>query len=338
MTHSFNSERIPSKSVVGTLVVGAFLALTVGAEKIATDSDRRRYNKKARLIDHDHDGEKVIYIMPGCRADGEYIGEMLDPHIQHIGPNRSEAYSDDDFDLEDIKKKELEARARDLGKTAVVYCSSMGGMKFIQSLADKEYREGFGEIETLIFDSSPAAKKNLDSGTRFAMFLSEVLPPSWTLSRLYRGFMRRKARDLNVHHSPKVTKEQVHGHKLSSADTPLLAVKHQAEFIKQTDLSLIPDGALAGAAKNIYYVSSKHDNVVDTDASYVEINRIFGGSVLRLIDEARDEFGHADGPEHPELLVQLMEGRPPLNDDPTVVPLFKPENEPFPAFSRPLAA
>ncbi len=313
MAHKNNMEHKPGNSLAGTLLKGVFLAAltAIGIEKIATDIDRQQYNKKARVIDRIHDGEKAIYIMPGCRADGEYIGEMLEPHIRHIGTTHHEAYSDDDFDLEDIKKKELEARARDMGRAAIVYCSSMGGMKFIKSLTDPEYREGFGEIETLIFDSTPSAKSTLDKGTRFAMLLSEVVPPSWTFSRLYRGFMRRKARELNINHSPKVTKEQIRGHKLSSANTPLRAVKHQAEFIKETDLSVIPDGELTGAAQRVFYISSKHDRVVDTDASYEEINRIFGGTVIRLIDEARDERGHADGPENPELIVKLMEGDPP---------------------------
>lgn len=312
MAHNFNTISHPNKTVFGTLIAGAFLT-AVGVEKVATDSHRRRFNKKARVISHPREEGKAIYIMPGCRTDGEYIGEMLEPHLQHIGTTHHEAYADDDFDLEDLKQKELETRARDLGKAAIVYCSSMGGMKFTMSLADKNFRDKFGQIDTIILDSSPADMNDLDSGTRFAMFASRVLPPSWTVSQLYKSAMMRKTRRLH-HHSPRVSDDQVRGHLRSSANTPLLAVREQANFIRQTHLTQIPDGELRDVANNIYFISSAHDRVVNTDAAYKEYNRIFGGKVIRLVDTARDPIGHADGPEHPELIISLMEGNPPLSD------------------------
>lgn len=338
MAHNFNVERTPNKHIVSTLLTGVFLtALTaVSVDRIA--EDKKRHNgKKARVIPRPHEEGHPIYIMPGCRADGEYIGEMLEPHIKHIGDTYHEAYADEDFDLEDLKSMELESRSRDLGRAAVVFCSSMGGMKFTLSLADKSYREQFGKINTLIFDSSPAAKKHLDSGTRFAMFAAKVLPPSWTISKLYRNFMMRKANKPR-NHSPKVTDDQVRGHLLSSANTPLSAVRKQADFIENADLSKLADGELAGAADTIYYISSQHDHVVDTDAAYKEYNRIFGGNVIRIIDYARDPRSHADGPEHPELIVALMEGRRLTHDMPSTASLFVPDNEPVPALGEPVAA
>lgn len=325
MTHGIQYERINHRNVLGTLIAGAFLtALTVGVEQVATKQDRRSRSKATRIVSHDHEKERVVYMMPGCRADGEYIGEMLEPHVQHIGTTRNEAYAEDDFDLEESKAKELEERSRDMGRAAVVYCLSMGGMKFAKSLTDEDFREKFGKIDTLILDSSPADVEHLDSGTRFAMRMARTLPPTWTVSHLYRSFMRRHARTPHPH-SPHVTDEQVIGHLMSSANTPLRAVRAQAKFIEQTHFE---DGELAEAAEDIdkiYYISSKHDHVVNVDAAYEKWNRIFGGQVIRIIDEQRPVNSHADGPEFPEKIVELMEGSAPLYDEPNVIPLFQPE-------------
>jgi hypothetical protein len=325
MAHNINHESNTGRNILGTLIAGAFLtALTVGVDKVATDQDRRHRSKTTRIVSHEHEKERVVYMMPGCRADGEYIGEMLEPHIQHIGTTRNEAYAEDDFDLEESKGKELEERSRDMGRAAVVYCLSMGGVKFAKSLTDENYREKFGKIDTLLLDSSPADVVHLASGTRFAMRMARMLPPSWTVSRLYRGFMRRHARTPHAH-SSHVTDEQVIGHQLSSANTPLRAVRAQAKFIEETHFE---DGELAEAAKDIdkiYYISAKHDHVVDVDAAYEKWNRIFGGRVIRIIDEQRPMNSHADGPEFPEKIVELMEGSAPKHDEPNVVPLFQPE-------------
>jgi hypothetical protein len=326
MTHELIKERHTGRNLTGALITGAVLtALTVGIEKTATGYDRRQHNKKTRVLSHIREMGRAIYIMPGCRADGEYIGEMLEPHIQHIGTTHHEAYSEEDFDLEDIKQKELEARTRDMGRAAIVYCSSMGGMKFTKSLTDPQYREGFGKVDMLLLDSCPADIEDLDHGTRLAMLASRIFPPSWTVSRLYRGFMRRAARKLQPH-SPRVTDDQVRGHKLSSANFPLRAVKYQAEFISKTHLRDIEDGELTDAADVVIYISSEHDRVVNGDNAYKEYNRIFGGKVIRMIDPSRPVYGHADGPENPEMLIELMEGIMHTNE-PDTMPL--PESTPF---------
>lgn len=313
MTHHYNAEHHHNgKAVVGTLLAGVFLtALAVGAEQVATGRDHRSFRKRTKVVSRIREAERSVHVMPGCRANGEYIGEMLDPHIQHIGTTHHEAYAEHDFDLEETKQTELEARAKDMGRAAVVYCLSMGGLKFAKSLTDPEYREKFGKIDTLILDSSPADVEDLDSGTRLAMFASRVLPPSWIVSRMYRRVMRRAAKRLEPH-SPKVTDEQVYGHRISSADTPLHAVRGQARFINETHLK---DGELAEVAKDIgaiYYVSSSHDAVVNRHTAYEKYNRIFGGRVIQIVDYDRDPKGHAAGPEYPELIVSLMEGRYPL--------------------------
>lgn len=313
MTHHYNAEHNHNgKAVVGTLLAGVFLtALAVGAEQVAAGKDHRSFRKRTKVVSRIREAERSVHVMPGCRANGEYIGEMLDPHIQHIGTTHHESYAEHDFDLEETKQSELEARAKDMGRAAVVYCLSMGGLKFAKSLTDPEYREKFGKIDILILDSSPADVDDLDSGTRLAMFASRVLPPSWIVSRMYRRVMRRTAKRLEPH-SPKVTDEQVYGHRISSADTPLHAVRGQARFINETHLN---DGELAEIAKDIgaiYYVSSSHDAVVNRHTAYEKYNRIFGGRVIQIVDYDRDPKGHATGPEYPELIVSLMEGRYPL--------------------------
>ena len=330
MAQTYNLERIPGRSIVGSLIVGAFLtALTV--ESAATVSDRKRLRNKARTVDNVRDGERAIYILPGCRADGHYIGQMLEPHIQHFGTTHHEAYPEEDFSIDAVKESLLEARAKDGDRPATFYALSMGGMVLTKLLLDEEFRTKFGKIDKVIFDSSPSSAADLDRGTRIAMFAASVLPSSWTISRLYRYFMRRGARKM-VHHSPLVTDEQARGHALSTANTPLRRVEKEAKFIGGVAFK---DGEGLAAAEGIdemYYLSASSDHVVtNLEGAHDKYNRIFGGKVLRIIDVERPAGSHAHGPEFPEKVVELISYNQPKNDEPdNVIPLFAPSLQVIP--------
>ncbi len=320
MAHRRSPEIIAG---TGALTVGAFLVNLVLAERRATDEERAKLNPEAVVDSHIRDGDNAVYIVPGCRANGHYIGQMFEQHVEHLGSTHHLAYPEIGFSLESVKHELLKARKLDEGRPAVVYVSSMGGMVICSLLQDPEFREKFGKIETLILDSSPADSEDLDTHTRLLMFLVENIPTSRTVSKVYRNIMRAAAKKV-MPHSPSVTKEQVLGHARTSADTPLAAVEGQAFFI---DSTWFKDGQLADAVRdidNIWFVGASHDNMVNLDAAYGKWCRAMGCTVLRATDPDRNAGGHASGPEFVDGVVKLMK---PTQKEVVEVPKSTPPKE-----------
>lgn len=312
MTHSNNHELTPGSLVTRALALGAvFVGAAIAAEKLATDDDYKHLNAEAKVVSNIRDdGEKATYIIPGCRANGHYIGGMLDPHLAHLGNTHHLAYPEQKFDIESIKAQLLEARAQDRDKPANIYASSMGGVVMLTLLLDEEFRLKFGEIDTFLFDSSPADVDDLDDNTKHAMFASRVIPSSRTVSRVYRSIVRRAAKKL-IPHSPEVTDEATRGHQLSSANTHLSAVKGQALFLDRTHFQ---DNQLVEATQHIkrfVYIGSENDYMVNQESARQRFSQMLGRSVLRVIDWDRDPRSHAAGPEFPKLVAQIL-SQPPI--------------------------
>lgn len=341
MSQRFNPERLSGgKTLAGALALGAFLmALTV--ESTATAVDRRRYNKKPIIDNHEHEGGKAIYVLPGCRANGHVIGQLMEPHIQHIGTTHYEAYPDEGFSLEEVKESLLEARANDQEKPAIFYALSMGGMVLTSLLLDDDFRTKFGKIDRVIFDSSPSSAADLDKGTKLAMLAASILPASFTLSRIYRNIMRKNARKLFEPHSILISDEEVRQRRLSTANTPLTAVEAQTKFIESVHLEDGSGDKIANEIGAMYYISAKTDHIVENiEGAYEKYNRVFGGKVLRVIDLQRPDGCHADGPIFPEGVIELMQEPLPQRGESAEIPVIDeiPHLKPAMMFDLPLAA
>jgi hypothetical protein len=329
MTHNFNSERLPGNMFTRTLALGAFLtALLVAAETKATNDEHERLKAEAEVVSNIREGERAVYVLPGCRANGHYIGQMLEPHIQHLGSTHHLAYPEKGFSLDSVKRALLEARANDDGRPATIYASSMGGMVICDLLLDEEFREQFGEIEKIILDSSPADEEDLDPGTRFAMFAAEIFPPSRTIASLYRKVVRRASLKHRPAHSQDVPDELVDGHVLSSADTHLSAVEGQAYYIKHRKFT---ENELQEALQNVgelIYIGASHDRTVKQEIAHQKYARAAGRAVLRIVDWERERGSHAAGPEYPHFVAEVM-ARPTATNDTAkkIIELFATEAE-----------
>lgn len=310
MAHHFNHERLPGNAFVRTLALGAFLiGAAATAEKIATDEEHKKLSPEAKVNSTVREGDKAIYILPGCRTNGHYIGGMIDPFISEQGSTHHLAYPERGFSLDSVKQALLQARALDGDKPATIYASSMGGMVTCSLLLDPEFREKFGRIDKVVFDSSPADNDDLDSGTRHAMVAASIFPPSWTLAHLYHAVVKHSYGKSYRVHSSDISDEQAAGHGESSANTHLSAVEGQAHFIDHTKFSENQLKEAFADIGKVIYVGASHDHTVNQEAAHQKYARAMGRSVLRVIDWDREPGSHASGPEFPRFIANIIAQR-----------------------------
>lgn len=315
MSHHLNHERFIGNTFVRTLALGAFLiGAAATAEKIATDEERKKLRAEAKVNSTIREGDKAVYIVPGCRTNGHYIGGMIDPFISEHGSTHHLAYPEKGFSLDSVKQALLNARALDGDRPATIYASSMGGMVTSSLLLDPEFREKFGRIDKVVFDSSPADNEDLDNSTRKAMVAASIVPASWTTAHLYRAVMMRTNTRKYMTHSTDISDEQAAGHGKSSANTHLSAVEGQAHFIDHTKFS---DDQLKEAYANVgevIYIGASHDHTVNQESAIQKYARAMGRSVLRIIDWDREEGSHASGPEFPRFIANIIAQRHDKNE------------------------
>jgi hypothetical protein len=307
MAHHFNHERHIGNAFTRTLALGAFLiSAAVTAEKLATDEEHKKLTPEAKVNSTIREGDKAIYIVPGCRTNGHYIGGMIDPFIADQGSTHHLAYPEKGFSLESVKHALLEARALDDGRPATIYASSMGGMVTASLLSDPEFRAKFGQIDKVVFDSSPADNEDLDSGTRKAMVAASIVPPSWTVAHLYRAVMKHSNSKRVMAHSADISDDQAIGHGQSSASTHLSAVEGQAHFIDHTKFAENQLKEAFADVGEVIYIGSSIDHTVNQETALQKYVRAMGRSILRVIDWDREEGSHASGPEFPRFVANII--------------------------------
>lgn len=310
MAHHLKHERLPENTFVSTLALGAFLiSAAVVAEKFATDEDHKKLSFEAKVNSTIRDGDKAIYILPGCRTNGHYIGGMIDPLISEHGSTHHLAYPERGFSLDSIKQALLQARTLDDDRPATIYASSMGGMVTSRLMLDMEFRENFGRIDKVVFDSSPADNEDLNLGLRGAMSAASAFPPSRTVAQLYRTAMHCSTGKEYMIHSSDISDEQAIGHCRSSANTHLSAVKGQVRFIDSTRFY---ENQLQEAFANVgkvIYIGASYDRTVNQETAHQKYARAMGRSVLRIVDWDRKSGSHAAGPEFPRFIANIISQR-----------------------------
>lgn len=286
---------------------GYLPALGAFAAAVAIDNstwliDRRRQSTEASIETHQHPGAQAIYTLPGCRMDGQNISTMLEPQLSQFGDTNYLTYPQRGFSIESIKHRLLESRSHDKDRPATVYANSMGGVVLSKLLADEDFRHGFGDIDTLIFDSSPSSEQDIRRPVRMAIGAAAVLKSSWTASRLSGEVLHRWALRYKEH-DPYISKDQLLTYRQITAATPLHVTYAQSEFIRKAKLET---GSLAGVAENIYYVQSERDEVVNTEQALEGYQAIFDTDIKQVIDKTRPHGSHAAGPEFQTKIVELI--------------------------------
>lgn len=140
-------------TAVGALGVAAALALDhrVGVQH------NSHLSAQPEFIHHDHPGDQAIFVLPGCRTDGRQIMELLEPQLSKLGSTVYTVYPQRNFSVEAIGEGLVRAR-REAGKRrASIYAISMAGLVLADLATDERFRREFGTVDTVVFDSSPAA-------------------------------------------------------------------------------------------------------------------------------------------------------------------------------------
>ncbi|HET8884546.1 MAG TPA: hypothetical protein VFM68_03680 [Candidatus Saccharimonadales bacterium] len=282
---------------VGT--VAAALAVDRGAEYW----ERRRQSDKASFITETNDRERSIYTLPGCRTDGRLVAEMLQPQFQAIGDTTFVAYPQKGFSLDSIKDGLLTAREKEKDKPASIYAISMGGLVLNALLADPEFRDNFGKLDTIVLDSSPSGIKDVRRSSRFALEYAAMFRDSWTMTQLAKHIMERRSTK-SLEHEEHISDEQLRRYTVSSARTPLHLTRSQGDFIRKSHLE--PD-SLKGVADNKYFLHSAYDSVVNTDNAFIQYDQAFGGGLIDVVDESRPHGSHAAGFGFQRKIVDLLQ-------------------------------
>lgn len=297
-SHETKGNRYVAGAVMGTL------ALSLALDRGVSALERRNYNKESQLFYNENSGDCSTIAIPGCRTDGQTIGEMLSPRLSEIGDFATVTYPKRGFDVDSIKDNLIEAKRLSGDKPVSLYAMSMGGLVLSKLFADEQFKEAFGTVDTIVFDSSPSGLEDIRKPARIAMELvrNRAVSDSWIMTKIISEAMLYRA-SKSITHDDFVSDEQVAVHHKTTAMTPLYVVRDQSNFIKSTRVA---PGSIEGIAKNIYYVRSEYDNVIDTDHATRAYQEAFNDEVHDIVDESRPHGSHAAGLEYQAKVAELL--------------------------------
>ncbi len=284
------------------VAVGAALSLL--AMEAAAEStfawQGRGYTTKPEVIRHDGDETHSIYVLHGCRQDGRFMAEHLGESFAEIGTTSTIVYPQRGFSVDDIGQTLLEASRGDTRPKSVV-AISMGGMALTDLLRDTEFCDEFGEIERVVFDSSPSSVTDLSASTSRAVTAAKLVPYTPSMGRLYNHVVQRSARK----HSEVAASDLLREHLYATAGTPFSAVSAQTKFIRTTHFG--PDELGHAPVGELFYVSAEQDGVVDPYRAHDGYEKIYGRHIAHIIDQARATPSHAATVESPQQVISILE-------------------------------
>lgn len=285
-------------TAAGTLL-GAFIIAHVADSKIG-EKNRRIKSDKAEVISNIRSGEFSTFTVPGYHADGRVIGKNLDRHFQQMGTTHYSVHPQKGFSIDSIKEEWLKARKLDGHRPARIYAMSMGALLVSKMFSDTQFRDEFGEVDTLVLDGGLSGKKDVHLSSKIAMAAGAVLPLTYSTGKIYE-FITSKEINKKIHHSSDVTFQEAHEHILSSSRTSFDAAKDQILFMDKNDVSemrLEPFASEIG--HKVIYLASLSDSVLDNWRSANQYVKAMHRTIEYRIDTTRDIGEHATGPDRPK--------------------------------------
>lgn len=280
-------------------VFGAAVAIGHGLTLL----EKSQHSKDPHFVINHHPGEQAIFILTGCRQNGEQIARMLDPELGKHGTTVCAIYPENGFSVRAIGKGMIRARQEAGKKPVSVYAISMGGLALAELGADEGFLQEFGHIETVIFDSSPSSITDILPNMRRMLMAARLTRNSYIMSRLAPAIMTHMSHREHDH-EPSIDDAQVTGHFESTAHTPLHVIASQGDYLyKQRGLVA---NSISNLADRFIYVQSSNDRVVDTDAAFEGFSLATGNKLQRVVDEQRPPTSHAAGPEFPSFIANLL--------------------------------
>lgn len=294
------SRRLP----YGRMLAAGALAGMIAIDQGIARQVRLRHDTEAHFLSEEADGERALFVLPGCRMDGSIVADMMRPQLKELGDTTFVDYPRRGFDYDEIRHGLLEARTRNPEKRATILALSMGGQVVSELFSDVAFRRSFGEVETILFDSSPADIRDVRASARAALRYADMLHGSWTFDKVGGRFMQYQSRRC-VEHELCISDEQLAHNMRTTAYAPLHMAHSQGLFIKKT--RSVP-GSLKNVAENVYYVHSSYDSVINTDTAAAKFAEAFDGTLQDITDEQRPRGSHAVGPAFQQKIIELARG------------------------------
>lgn len=292
----FESKPLASHRLLGT---AAGLGLVAAADQGLTIIERQHSAAEPETYTFDNEGDSAVFVLPGCRTNGSAMAVLLQPSLGSLGPTTYIGYPTRGMPVKQIGQKLLERRAEiDKSKPTSVYAHSMGGLVLAKLMEDDEFKSTFGEIDTLVLDSSPSSHRDIRRGSRVALESASVMRFSTLFNFLSRAIQLRR---LEEEHIDGVNEAALKTYRQAPSQAHLYTIGSQGHLMHHAK----PD-SLTGVARRVYYVNSSYDGVIDTDQAYNGYSQVFGDRITRVQDSARPHGAHASGPIYPELIRQLL--------------------------------
>jgi len=281
----------------------AAVGLGLAVDHAPTVIERFRQPAETQITYSDNGADIAFLTMPGCRTETSAIAPMLEKKFGEVANTGYMSYAKGKIDIREVGQSLLEFRDKtDRNKPISILALSMSGIILVRLLDDPDFRERFGSIDSIVFDSAPYKRSHVRLKPQLWLAAVTATQTSRSLGYASKFWQLRGAAKHAGEHSDIITDEEVIEHQRSTILTPAYAVANQGWLIRQPRLQ----GSLQGVAGEAIYLRGSFDRTIDTDKAAVDYNKVFGGTLKAIVDTARSHGSHAASPEYPEGSAALL--------------------------------
>jgi hypothetical protein len=305
---SYRSHKNTDKFLTAGTILGA-VSLFAAAEANATRRDNKKYSTKAKVISNVRESEYSTFFVPGFNGDGTVVAKNLDRHFEQMGTTHYAVHPERGFSLDSIREEWLRARELDGHRPARIYAVSMGALLLSRIFQDEDFRQEFGEVERVVYDSGLSSRSDLSASKKAAIAAGIILPSTHTTGKIYHA-INNLMDEHDFGHDPEVLEEEVRERYHSTARARFSSAKSQIWFMHNNDVANMDlSGFGQEVAGGFAYLSSSNDNLVNTDRSVNVYAKSLQQPVEYRIDTGRGYNSHAKGPDHPKSAVDALLNR-----------------------------
>lgn len=285
--------------------VGAILVALTAVDVLAARKEQKGKTDKADVITVEHSGEFSNFIVPGYHTDGRVLAKNLDRHLEQLGTMHYAVHPEKGFSIDSIKEEWLKAREADGHRPARIYAMSMGALLLAHLISDKEFRQEFGEIDSVVMDGGLSGKDDLGFVSKLGALAGALVPATFSSGLLYKLVMGHEVKGA-IEHDPDVLPLEVEEHLRSSADTSFSAAHKQLLFMILKNVRKMDLHEAGEEIRDFRYRRPLRDNVVDPESAVSGFSDAYD-QPIEMWTDTQVEFGHAILPEWPKGAVDIIQ-------------------------------
>lgn len=306
MTYERRSHGTTEKLIAAGTLLGAFSLAAAAAETKATQRDNKRYSTKADVISNIRDGEYSTFYVPGFNGDGRVVAKNIDRHLEHMGTTHYHVHPERGFSLDSIREEWLRARELDGHRPARIFAVSMGALLLSKIFEDDGFRDEFGEVERVVYDSGLSGRGDLSAGKKLGIAAGLILPSTHTTGKIY-NVINNLTDEHDFGHDPEVSDEEVIERYKSTAAARFSSAKSQIWFMHTNDVANMDLSRFGNEVQGGFaYIASANDTLVNTHRSVNIYAQSLNQPIEYRIDSGRGQNSHAKGPDHPKSVVDAL--------------------------------